>query len=203
MEDVAAVRAIKEAVGDGMEVMVDRTAQFPGWVWDYGTAYRVARELEDIGATWLEEPFYRGDVYESAKLSEMVDLPITGGEGDRGLDRFRDYLVHGSFDIVQPDAFNSGGILTIKKVGGMAEAFGRACILHGSNGFGLAPGLQVSAALPNCRLMEIALVTPPLTPEEHWEEANQMIADPPLFEVEDGYIEVPQSPGLGFDLKDA
>jgi len=202
MDDVAAVKAIKDAVGDKMEIMIDRTAQYPGWIWDYGTAYRFAREIEALGATWLEEPFYRGDVYESARLAEVVDIPITGGEGDRGLEKFREYLVHGSFDIVQPDGYTSGGILTIKKIGAMAEAFGKECILHGSNGFGLAPGLQISAALPNCRLMEIALVSPPLLPEEHWEEANKLIKNPPLYEVEDGYIKIPEKPGLGIELNE-
>ena len=88
MADVAAVKAIKDAVGDRMDVMADRTAQYPGSVWDYGTAYRVARELEDLGASWLEEPFHRGDVVESARLAEIVKLPITGGEGDKGLKKF-------------------------------------------------------------------------------------------------------------------
>jgi D-galactarolactone cycloisomerase len=202
MDDVKAVREIKKAVGDKMEIMIDRTAQFPGWIWDYGTAYRFAREIEALGATWLEEPFYRGDIYESARLAEVVDIPITGGEGDRGLAKFRDYLVNGSLDIVQPDAYGSGGIMTIKKIGAMAEAFGKECIMHGSNGFGLMAGLQVSAAMPNCRMMEIALIHPPLLPEQHWESANEFLKNPPLFEVEDGYIKIPDKPGLGIELKE-
>ena len=72
MADVAAVKAIKDTVGDRMDVMANRTAQYPGSVWVYGTAYRVARELEDLGASWLEEPFHHGDVVESARLAQIV-----------------------------------------------------------------------------------------------------------------------------------
>ena len=200
MEDVAAVRAVKEAVGDGMEIMVDRTAHGPGWIWDFGTAYKVARALEEAGATWLEEPFLRGEVHESARLNEVVDIPITGGEGDCKLEIFRQYLVHDSFEIVQPDAILAGGILNIKKIATLAEAFGKRCVLHGSNGFGLAPCLQISAALPNCNLLEICVVTPPLTPQEQWDKANQLIKDPPLYTIRDGYIDIPQTPGLGYEL---
>jgi hypothetical protein len=94
-----------------MEIMVDRTAHGPGWIWDFGTAYRVARALEEIGAVWLEEPFQRGEVHESARLNEVVDIPITGGEGDYNLEIFRDYLKYDSFEILQPDAFS-----TLKKL---------------------------------------------------------------------------------------
>ena len=200
MEDVACVRAIKDACGDRLEIMVDRTASSSGTVWDYDTAYRIACELEQAGCGWLEEPFSREDIHESAKLSAAMEMPITGGEGNNGLTMFREFLVHDSYDILQPDSFTSGGILTMKKIGAMVEAFGKKCILHGSITFGLAPGLQTTAALPNTDLMEICKVEPPLTPEEHWEEANKLIVDPPLFTINDGYIDVPQKPGLGFDL---
>jgi len=200
MEDVAVVRAMKKAVGSRMEIMVDRTGSAPGWVWDFGTAYRVARGLEEAGCTWLEEPFQGGEVHESARLNAVVDIPITGGEGDYKLEVFREYLKYGSFEIVQPDAFVAGGILNIKKIAAMAEAHGKQCIMHGCNGLGLASGLQVSAALPNCDRMEICVVVPPHTPQEQWEPMNQLIANPPLFTIRDGYIDIPQSPGLGFEL---
>ena len=82
----------------------------------------------------------------------------------------------------------------------MAEAHGKQCIMHGCNGLGLASGLQVSASLPNCDRMEICVVVPPHTPQEQWEPMNQLIANPPLFTIRDGYIDIPQSPGLGFEL---
>ena len=105
MDDVAVVRAMKEAVGDRMDIMVDRTANGPGSICDFGTAYRVARALEEVGAAWLEEPFMRGEVHEAARLNEVVDIPITGGEGDYKLEMFREYLKHGSYDTRDRDSY--------------------------------------------------------------------------------------------------
>ena len=74
------------------------------------------------------------------------------------------------------------------------------CILHGSHSLGLAAPLQIVGALPNCPWMEIALVTPPLLPWEQWEPVNAILKSPPLYEIEEGYIQIPQKPGLGVEL---
>jgi L-alanine-DL-glutamate epimerase-like enolase superfamily enzyme len=103
-------------------------------------------------------------------------------------------------DIIQPDCYGSGGILPCKKVGILAEAFDTPCILHGSNGPSLAAFLQVASAIPSCRVMEVALVFPPLTPEEMWEPVNKILKNPPLFKMKDGFIELPDKPGLGVEL---
>ncbi len=79
MDDVAACRAIKEAVGPDFAVMFDRTADRPAAVgqrvWDYETGRNVARGLQDAGATWLEEPFARDDYTSPARLAAEVDHP--------------------------------------------------------------------------------------------------------------------------------
>ncbi|MBI3923751.1 MAG: mandelate racemase/muconate lactonizing enzyme family protein [Armatimonadetes bacterium] len=202
MEDVRAAALIKQATDGKMEVMIDRTAHHPGAVWDWDTAYKVARGLEQAGATWLEEPFDRNDFSGLARLAEAVDIPITGGEGERGLLRFAEFLRRGCFDIVQPDAVGSGGLLTIKKVSALAESFGLPCIPHGSNGFGLLAPLQIIGALPNCEWLEVALVHPPLTPQEMWSPLEQLLKEPPLFQVEEGHLLVPDKPGLGVELNE-
>ena len=203
-EDVQVCRLVRQAVGgpDTMEVMYDRTAQFPGSVWDYPTARKVARALEEVEATWLEEPFFRGDVEESARLAQEVDLPITGGEGDRGAEKFRFYLVNHSFDIVLPDAMNCGGLLTIRKISALAEAFGVPCILHGTHGLNLAGWLQIVGAIPNCRILEIAIQHPGLTPQEQWAPCAAVLNTEEVFQVENGEILIPDRPGLGLDINE-
>jgi D-galactarolactone cycloisomerase len=182
--------------------MYDRTAQYPGSVWDYATARRVARALEEVDATWLEEPFVRGDVEESARLAQEVAIPITGGEGDRGTEKFRFYLVNHSFDIVQPDAMNCGGLLTIRKISALAEAFGVPCILHGTHGLMLAGWLQIIGAIPNCRILEVAIQHPGLTPQEQWGPCAAVLNTEEVFPVEDGEILIPDGPGLGLDVNE-
>ena len=202
MDDVRVVEGVRKACGDGVELMIDRTAHHPGWVWTYAQALEVAQGLEAAGATWLEEPFARDDLESYRRLRDEVDIPITGGEFSSHLGIFRDYLTAGAVDIIQPDGAISGGIWPCRKVGVLAEAFGIPCILHGTNGPNLAASLQAAAAIPSCRVMEIALVWPPLTPEEMWEPVNRILEEPPLFKLEDGFIELPKGPGLGVMLKE-
>lgn len=200
MDDVRVVEAVRNSVGDAVEIMIDRTAHHPGWLWTYEQAYEVARGLENANATWLEEPFARDDIAAYRRLKDAVDIPITGGEWAGELANFRDYLVGGAVDIIQPDGCISGGIFPCRKVGVLAEAFGIPCILHGSNGPNLAAFLQAASAIPSCRMMEIALVFPPLTPEEMWEPLRRILKTPTLFALEDGDVVLPQSPGLGVEL---
>ena len=204
LDDVEAIRTIREKVGgrDKFEIMIDRTAHHPGWVWDYDTALLMAKKLYEVGVTWLEEPLDRKDLDGLTRLTAETEIPITGGEAERGIHVFREFLVRECFDIVQPDAIGSGGIFTIRKISAISESFGIPCILHGSHSLGLAAPLQIIGALPNCPWMEIALVTPPLLPWEQWEPVNALLKEPPLFEIEDGYIKIPQKPGLGIEFNE-
>ena len=80
MDDAEMLAVARQAVGDDFEIMVDRTAVRPGWVWDYDTALRVARGMERYNARWLEEPFDDRNLEGPARLAPEVDIPITGGE---------------------------------------------------------------------------------------------------------------------------
>ncbi len=162
----------------------------------------MAKTLYEVGVTWLEEPLDRKDLDGLTRLTAETEIPITGGEAERGIRVFREFLVRECFDIVQPDAIGSGGIFTIRKISAISESFGIPCILHGSHSLGLAAPLQIIGALPNCPLMEIALVTPPLLPWEQWEPVNAILKEPPLFDIEDGYIKIPQKPGLGVEFNE-
>ena len=180
--------------------MIDRTAQYSGWVWDYETALRTARGFEKYQAFWLEEPFERGETSNSARLSAEVDIPITGGEGDHGLEVFAKYLANNVFDIVQPDASNCGGILMTRKIGGMAQAFNKRCILHGHHSLSLAGPLQVSGSFPNCSHMELVYNLPPWTPQEMWAPALPLVHGEEPYRFENGDILIPTRPGLGLSI---
>ena len=200
--DVEAVRVIRDAVGYDFEIMLDRTGQFPGWTWTYDTALQTAKGLEKYQAYWLEEPFYRGEFVNSARLAAAVDIPITGGEGIHGLEPFAKYLANEAFDIIQPDAFSSGGILMTRKIGGMAQAFGKRCILHGYHSLAVSGPLQVIGSLPNCTHMELVYNVPPWTPQDMWEPGLKLIQDSEMYTFEDGYIVIPDKPGLGHRINE-
>ena len=202
--DGDAVATIRETVGgrDQFQIMIDRTGQHSGTVWTLDEAIMMSQRYEALEVTWLEEPMVRGDVFNHARLRETVDIPITGGEGDRGLTMFAKYMKHGSFDIVQPEPMNCGGLLTTKKIAAMAEGFGLDCVCHGTHGLGLASRLQIEAALPNCWILEIALTNPPLLPWEQWEHCLALVKQRKLFEIEDGQFIIPDRPGIGIDVDD-
>ncbi|MGA2117645.1 MAG: mandelate racemase/muconate lactonizing enzyme family protein [Bryobacteraceae bacterium] len=199
MDDVEACAGILAACGPGFKVMVDRTAHASGKVWDYATGLAAAKALQKAGVYWLEEPFARDDFETPARLAREVDIPITGGEGFRGLDAFRECLVHETYDILQPDLRNVGGLLTMRKVAAMCEAFHKPCIGHGASGLAVAGRIQAHAAW-GAPLEEFALATPPLLPQEQWAPALKILNSKEVFQFRNGEIQVPQGPGLGLDL---
>jgi L-alanine-DL-glutamate epimerase-like enolase superfamily enzyme len=112
------------------------------------------------------------------------------------LDEFRDLIERGCLDIVQPDVTLSGGILMGKKIAGLAEAHNLEFSPHTwTNGLGLAANLQLMASVPNCPYCEFPYEEPGWTPEDR----DFMLTE--SFKVDkDGYIAVPDAPGLGVQL---
>jgi D-galactarolactone cycloisomerase len=203
MGDVAACGVIKQAVGSDFALMFDRTADRPRdvgqQVWDYETGLKVALGLQEHGAHWLEEPFARDDYVSPARLAAAVDIPITGGEGYRGLGPFRECLIHKTYDILQPEGSGSGGILTCVQVAALARAFRVPCILHGSMSLRVAGWLQATLAFGS-EWQELALVTPPLLPAEQWAPGLKALKSKELFTIRDGMILAPEHPGIGLDV---
>lgn len=205
MDDVAACGVIKEAVGSEFALMFDRTAHRPDdagqRVWDYETGLKVARGLQEKGAYWLEEPFARDDYLSPARLAAEVEILITGGEGYRGLDAFRECLIHRTYDILQPEGSGSGGILTCVRVAALAQAFRLPCILHGSMALRVAGWLQATLAFGS-DWQELALIAPPLLPQEQWSPGLKVLKGEDVFAIRDGMILAPEYPGIGLDVNE-
>jgi D-galactarolactone cycloisomerase len=200
LENVRAIRHIRETVGDDLALMLDHAGgYFTLPPWDVATATEVARALEGSRVEWLEEPLRVDDFEGLAALAREVEVPISGGENIVGVKGFREPLVRGSFDILQPDAAISGGIATARKAAVLAEAFGTRCFLHGDGGLGVAGWIQVNAAI-GAEWQELAIIWAPLLPDELWQYATQVVHGDRLYHIEDGVLHVPEGPGLGLDL---
>jgi D-galactarolactone cycloisomerase len=204
MDDVEVCRLIKEATGRDFKIMFDRTAEMPvpmsgQQVWDLETGLRVARGLQKAGAYWLEEPFARSDYDLPAKLASMVDILITGGEGYSSLEPYRQCLLHKTYDILQPDGRNAGGIFRCRQVGILAESFHVPVILHGTMGLMLAGWLQATLAIGS-PWQEVALITPPLLPQEQWAPGLKVLKSKQAFQFENGELLAPPFPGIGLDV---
>ncbi len=203
LDDADACREIRAAVGPDFAIMFDRTAHLPQSVgqkvWDYETGLKVARALEKHGALWLEEPFARDDYESPAKLARAVDIPITGGEGYVGVDSFRECLTHGTYDILQPEGRGSGGIAICRKVATLAESFHVPTILHGTMGLMLAGWLQATLAIGS-EWQEVALITPPLLPEEQWAPGLKVLKSGKFIAIRNGELQAPELAGIGLDV---
>ncbi len=205
-EDITQVEAVRRAVGDRMEIMVDANqAQEPGTpgaengpVWDYHRALATCRALAPLRTRWLEEPLGRYAFDDLRRLAAASDVPISGGENNVGAHEFRWLIDQDCYDIVQPEATVSGGLSMLRTIAGYAELHGKRCIPHhGGNGLGLAGHLQLSAAIPNAPYVELVQEPPALTAEMF-----QGLLAEPLLPDADGNVRLPDRPGLGVELRD-
>ncbi|HAA75673.1 TPA: isomerase [Candidatus Latescibacteria bacterium] len=200
-DDVETVRRVREAVGDGMAIMVDANqAQSasnwqPGIQWDFARALKTARELEALDVFWLEEPLPRYAFDDIARLNDAVSIPIAGGENNVGLHEFTRMLRENVYDVLQPESMVLSGITTLRKIGTMAAAFGKKCVPHhGGGDIGVMAHLHLVASWPHAPYMEL-LHDPPIGDHAH---KFSIFQNPP--EVVDGKMSVPTTPGLGIEI---
>ncbi len=201
-DDLRTVEAVRQATGGKMTIMVDANqAQSsgnwqPGVLWDYRRALDTAKELERMGVYFLEEPLPR---YEFAKLAELnreLSMPLAGGENNRGLHEFRQMCTEGVYDILQPEPLVTEGITGLRKIGALAEAFGKQIMPHhGGGNIGTIATLHLVASWPHAPYWEL-LHDPPVG---SYENRFAIFQDPPKV-GKDGWIDVPRGPGLGVEI---
>lgn len=203
-DDLAVVEAVRDAVGDTVELMVDanQAGVLPGIGgherWDFQLALSVAHELERLEVLWLEEPLPRHDYDGLARLRDRLGtLALAGGECNHGIHEFRLLIERGCYDILQPDVVISEGAFQLWKVSALAEAAHLRVVPHTwTNGIGLVCNLHLAAAIPTCDWLEF-----PHDPGSGWTAAagNQMLLDPPRIDAS-GCVCVPDRPGFGIEL---
>ena len=186
--DVRLAKAARKAAGDNIDVLIDAGL---GYGKDANTAIRVARELEQLGIFWLEEPFLPDELDAYAKLADTVDINIAAGEEDTTLAGFRELVERGHVDVLQPDVTRCGGITELLRIAGYAQRHGKACVPHAwKSGIIKAASLHVNAVLSDAWFQEYCVANTPL---------NTGLTRQ-TFPLRDGFVEVPSTPGLGVDL---
>jgi len=123
--NAALVRSVREAVGDGIDVMADA---YMGWTLDY--AKRMLPLLEPFHLRWLEEPVIPDDTAGYAELKASGRIPIAGGEHEFTLYGFRELLQTRAVDYIQFDTNRVGGISQARKISALAEAYSVPVIPH-------------------------------------------------------------------------
>ena len=202
LEDICTVQSVIEAVGDKMTVMVDANQAEsngtwqPGVQWDYRRAAETSLALQELGIYWLEEPLTGFDFDKLAQLNASVPMPIAGGEGLPGLHDFLRVCQKDSYDILQPEILVLHGATAMRKIGTLAELYGKQIVPHNGGGnLGVIAHLHLVASWSHAPFLEV-LHDPPIGDYLH---GFSIMENPPTVK-EDGFIVVPQGPGLGVEI---
>lgn len=191
-EAIARIATAREAGGHGLDIAVD----FHGRL-HKSMAKMLAHEIAPYHPMFIEEPVLPGHTDALREVACHTTVPIALGERLYTRWDFRQVLVDGYVDIVQPDVSHAGGILETRKIAAMAEAFDVAVAPHCPLGpIALAATLQVDACTPNVFIQEQSLGI-------HYNQEYDLldyVADPAVFHHEHGYMAVPPGPGLGIEI---
>ena len=187
-QDVRLARAAKRAAGNDVEILID--AGF-GYGADARRATRVAREFEQIGIYWLEEPFEPDEFEAYAELADAVHMRVAAGEEEATRWGFRELVERGHVDVVQPDVTRCGGLSEALRIARQAERQAVACVPHAwKSGVIKAASLHLNAVLETAYFQEYCVAETPI---------NRLLTRERM-PVEDGWVAVPDKPGLGVEL---
>ncbi len=203
-EGVEAVEAVRDAVGDSMDVMVDinqawRMAGDPTSSIDPAAARKIARRLEGLDVLWLEEPLPLTDVEGLKSLGASGSMRVAGGEMVRTPEELLHLLRSDALDVYQPDVVLSIGMMRCRTIAELALASGRWFTPHTwtDGGIGILANLHVTAGVGGGPYIEF-----PYDPPGWAAEARDFLLAEPLDIDAEGYLKVPDRPGLGIELSE-
>jgi galactonate dehydratase len=188
------IAAVREAVGPGIGIGID----FHGRV-HKPMAKILAKELEAFHPMFIEEPVLPENNEALRDIANHVSIPIATGERMFSRWDFKNLLVDGYVDIIQPDVSHAGGITECKKIISMAEAFDVAAAPHCPLGpIALAACLQVDATCHNAFIQEQSLGI-------HYNKGSDLLdylTENDVFKYEQGFVKIPDGPGLGIVMNE-
>jgi galactonate dehydratase len=190
---IECVRAVREAVGDDVDILIDCSRNLT----PRGTI-TVARELAKYNIFWLEEPVASDNLDALARITANVSMPTVTGEMLYTKWALRQALEKQAADIINPDVGAVGGITEMKEVSAMAQAYDVLVSPHNLLGpIGTSASLHLAASIPNFLILENWR-----SPGTMWEKVWDDISAEPSMEMENGCIKVPSKPGLGVEVNE-
>ncbi len=185
---VARVRAVRDAVGPDVDILLDMSAELTT-----DAVIRIGQRMAEFDIFFFEEPVDPFDIRALKKVSQRLDMPIAVGERLYTRYGFRPVMEAHAADILQPDIGNTGGIMETKKIAAMAEVYNMRIQPHTcSSPVATAAALQLDACIPNFIIQELY----PYRVPEHF----QIVDHAPEWDVQNGYLPIPDRPGLGVTL---
>lgn len=190
-QDVAAMRAVRKALGDDIDLMIDVNARY-----SWPEAVDLSKRLQEFDTYWLEDPFdfsipnHHDDV---GKLRAMGHTPIASGGNVYSRFDYRNLLERGGVDYLTPDVVKSGGFSESLKMAHIASAYDCIIAPHTLNGLGQVANLHFAAAVPGH--IRGYVEWDPTSPNPLRDE---LMTNP--VKVKNGQLHVPTGPGLGTDI---
>jgi L-rhamnonate dehydratase len=185
--DVALVASAREGLGKSRSLMVDA-----GLAWDAKTAIQRAHAFSEYDIFWLEEPLAPDDYEGYRRLTQATPIRIAAGEEESGRQTFRRLIEEGGIDVVQVDLTRCGGFTEAMKIATMAADHGLVVANHGFTTY-----INVSAALHWLNSVPNALIAEFVVQENT--NLRELVTRQRI-RARDGYLDVPQEPGLGVEL---
>lgn len=185
------VAAMREAVGDAIDIMVDCHARPSPRM---GLLF--AKALEPFGLYWLEEPCWPEVLTDMAKIQDAVKTPIASGERLTGLHAFRDLLEGRAVSVIQPDITHCGGLSEARRIAALAEAYRVAIAPHNPQGpVSTAASLEFGFATPSYVICESVHADVP------WRQ--DVVQEGFVVEPSGRFVRPGSRAGLGIEINEA
>jgi len=185
--DIALVREARRGLGDDADLLIDA-----GLVWDAKTALQRANAFSEQRIFWLEEPLRADDYDGYRKLSEATSVRIAAGEEESNRLSYLELMDRGRIDVVQVDLTRCGGFTEAMKIASLAQDRGLPVANHGFTTYiNVTAALHWLNSIPNALICEFVA-------EEETNLREQLTRQ--KLRAKDGYLDIPQEPGLGIDL---
>lgn len=185
-KDIELIKTARKAAGEKVEIMIDIGKRYR-----LKEAIYVAKALEQLNIYWLEEPLPAEDYVGYKRLTQSTTLRIATGEEESGRLAFARLINETHIDVVQPDMSRCGGLTEARKIATLAADANILCVPHAfKTGVLVAASIQFIAAIPHAPFLEFSVTESAIRKE--------LLVKP--FAQKDGFVEVPQKPGLGIEL---
>ncbi len=181
------VRTLREAVGDGADLMFD------AWLgWDVPFSIEMGRRMAPYNPRWLEEPVQPDRIESYAEIRRATGIPIAGGEHEYTRWGFKVLLDAEAIDVIQADPDWTGGLTEMPKICALASAYDKQVVPHGHS---VVPALHLIAAQSPavCPMLEYLVLANEM---KQWFHTTQ-------YKPENGLVRLPTDPGLGIALDEA
>ncbi len=180
-EDARRVQAVREAVGSEVEIFVDANCNL-----DLYHAAKLAEIIKPFNISFFEEPLTQNDPLGMAQLRRSTGMSLACGQNEGLLSRFRDLLLNQSIDYAQPNVCITGGYTQCQKIAGLAEAFNVSLANGGAWSY---HNMHLQGGVANGSLVEHHYLAVEL----------YKLLYGALSEPQDGWLALPDTPGLGFE----